>query len=93
MLLLFDITDRKSFEACVDFINDIRENSDSTCKVYLVGNKIDLVDQRTVSKEEANLFANKLNLVYVETSAVKDNGVKEVFQSLIKGIYYILLFI
>lgn len=82
---MFDITSRSSFEACTELIKNIRENSDNNCKVYLVGNKIDLEDQRKVSSDEAKVFARKMALEYVETSAIQNNGVNEVFQRLING--------
>lgn len=57
--------------------------------VYLVGNKIDLTDKREVLKSEAELFAEKEKLVYVETSAIRNTGVNEAFQSLLNDIYLI----
>lgn len=82
---MFDITVRESFESCVEFIKDIRENSDISCKIYLVGNKIDLEDQRLVSTEEARKFAKKNGCEYFETSAVQNQGVSDVFLKLMNG--------
>ena len=51
----------------------------------MVGNKLDLADQRSVSKEEAKMFAKRMGIIYVETSAIQNNGVNEVFEKLING--------
>jgi len=38
----------------------------------LVGNKTDLEETRTVSREEAYLYAASIGATYIETSAIKD---------------------
>lgn len=48
----------------------------------LVGNKIDLEKQRTVSREEAFLYASSINGSYFETSAINGGrGIEQVFIS------------
>ena len=56
-----------------------------TCKVpiVLVGNKIDLEDEREVGKEEAEEYARKNNMAYVETSAKQNINIHEVFRTLV----------
>ena len=55
--------------------------------VYLVGNKIDLENDREITKEEAEFFAQKENIKYIETSAIKNMKVNEAFTSLLNDIY------
>ena len=86
-VIVFDITNRKSYEAINYWYNQILENSDNeNMHILLVGNKSDLTSKRKVSFEEASLVANTLNMVYFETSA-KDKNIYESFLSLIKKIY------
>ena len=76
--LLFDVTDRKSFEDVEGWIKDIRTergngNEDVEKKttdevLVLVGNKIDKIGQRKVTKEEATQLAYKYDIKYYETS-------------------------
>jgi len=87
ILLLFDITKRSSFFSCKHYLEEIRANSDKNCIIYLIGNKIDLESKRNISFDEANIFAKKENIKYVETSAIKNMRVEEVFTSLLKNIY------
>ena len=72
--LLFDVTDRKTFEDISGWIKDIRttrgndetnfEQKTNDEVLVLMGNKIDNVQNRTVSKEEANELAEKYNVKY-----------------------------
>ena len=87
ILLLFDVTKRSCFIACKNYLEEVRINSDKNCVIYLIGNKIDLANERQISKEEAELFAEKENIKYVETSAAKNLKVTDVFTSLLNDIY------
>ena len=87
ILLLFDVTKRSSFISCKNYLEEVRINSDKNCVIYLIGNKIDLEKQRQISLEEAQIFAKKENIKYIETSAVKNVRVEEVFTSLLNDIY------
>ena len=89
ILLLFDVTKKSSFMACKNYLEEVRNNSDKKCVIYLVGNKIDLENEREVSKEEAINFAKIENIKYIETSAVKNMKVNEAFTSLLNNIYQI----
>ena len=89
ILLLFDVTKKSSFMACINYLEEVRINSDKKCVIYLVGNKIDLADEREITKEEAENFAKKENIKYIETSAVKNMKVNEAFTSLLNSIYQV----
>lgn len=52
----------------------------------VVGNKLDLEAQRTVSTEEGMIFARENGLGFKETSAKNGEGVNEVFQDLTRVI-------
>ncbi len=53
----------------------------------LVGNKTDLKDMREVSTDEAKKFAQKNKLLYIETSALDGNNIKEAFDLLVNGLF------
>ncbi len=89
ILLLFDVTKRSSFIACKNYLEEVRINSDKNCVIYLIGNKIDLSNQRQITTEEAENFAQKEKIQYIETSAVKNLKVTEVFTSLLNDIYLV----
>jgi small GTP-binding protein len=79
VILVFDITDRKSFDSLPRWLRDARTEADPHCTVMLVGNKSDLASTRTVSPEEAADFARTHELTYVETSALDGTGIENVF--------------
>ena len=87
ILLLFDVTKRSSFIACKNYLEEVRINSDKNCVIYLIGNKIDLSNNREISSIEAENFAKKEKIKYIETSAIKNLKVTEVFTSLLNDIY------
>lgn len=68
VILVFDVTRRESFVNIENWLNIIRDECSKDTSVIIIGNKIDLPD-RTVTKEEAELFALQNNVQYFETSA------------------------
>merc|ERR1711976_72691 len=79
-IVVYDITDLKSFKRIHKWINLVREERGDEAIIMLVGNKIDLNDDRKVSVEEGKKKANELNLSFVETSAKTGINVKHLFK-------------
>ena len=52
----------------------------------LVGNKIDLEENRSVNSEQAKFFALENNMEYQETSAYEGVNIKEVFDSILNQV-------
>ena len=76
-LLVFDLTDRSTFE-CLDFwLQEIRDHARPDCLVILVANKVDLVlkhpENRQVYKQEIQTFIKYNNLLYLGETSAKDN--------------------
>jgi small GTP-binding protein len=86
VVLVFDICDRKSFEQLPRWLRDARLEADPHCTVYLVGNKCDLDSQRNVTREEAEDFAKKHELTYMETSAANNTNIAEVFLNIAESL-------
>ena len=77
VFIVYDITNRKSFEnlqSWIDFVNNI-ENSN----IVILANKIDLESQRQVTYKEGESFAKENNLLFLETSAKTSNNIVEAF--------------
>ena len=84
-LLVYDISDKKSFEECKNYYNEtIKEKCKENIKVVLLGNKTDLEDQRQVPSEEGATFASKNNYTFIETSCLKNTNVAGAFETLIE---------
>lgn len=68
-LLVFDLTNRDSFDNITSWLTDIRNVARADVVTLLIGNKADLADKRQVSTEEAEAFAKANGMQYFETSA------------------------
>ena len=87
-LLVFDITDKESFQKLNDFwMDQLNMHAPKKAKSVLVGNKSDLAGQRQVSIEDAEEFAKDNNLKYYEVSAKEGTKVVELFFYLANEIY------
>ena len=81
VLLIFDITSEKSFHKVDFWYKDLKETVNlDVMHVCLVGNKIDLKDNRQIQKEVAQKYANENNLPYYEVSAKSGEGIKKMFE-------------
>ncbi|KAH0787461.1 Ras family protein [Histomonas meleagridis] len=78
-LLVFDITDRDSFDDLINWLNDMRQLCTPNASIILIGNKADLEDDRVISEKEASSYAERYNLSYIETSAKNGKNIRETF--------------
>jgi len=86
-LLVYDVTDRNSFNHVPMWLKEVEENAEKDCLIMLVGNKMDLNDQRTVFVRDGRSFARKNGLAFIETSALDATGVDTAFQRILQEIY------
>lgn len=84
-LLVFSVTDHKSFIDVQKFQQQILRNRD--CKAFpmlLVGNKTDLIESRNVTSAEAQAYCEKVGVQYIECSARLNVNVVESFHTLVR---------
>lgn len=81
IILVYDVSRRETFEKLDRWLVDIRSNSQHEVKILLVGNKIDLKENRQVTTEEGTEYAKNNGLFFWETSG-KTNEENCVFQAL-----------
>ena len=67
--MVYDVTQRSSFEALDKWMGEVRDSTNNKYHVLLLGNKIDLKDDRTVSTLEGEQYAEKNEYKFFETSA------------------------
>ncbi|XP_028405038.1 ras-like protein rasD [Dendronephthya gigantea] len=88
-VVVYSITDRMSFETAKQLVKLIREVKKMktpggfTC-VALVGNKMDLKHERIVSRHEANDFASEHECLFMESSALNNINVEQVFHEVVR---------
>ncbi|VDM41908.1 unnamed protein product [Toxocara canis] len=78
-LLVYDITNRESYNALQQWLIEARNLASAHIVVVLVGNKKDLQDDRQVMFLEASQFAQENDLAFMETSALNGENVEETF--------------
>ena len=83
-VLVYDITDLESFEACNNYYKEeISKMCKKDTKVILVGNKADLEKERKVSNEDGAKFAKENKYYFKETSCEKNFNVADAFETII----------
>ncbi|VDD96273.1 unnamed protein product [Enterobius vermicularis] len=90
LLLIYDVTNRESFVHVRDWLARIQEYAKKTALITLVGNKIDLHNERKVKYEEAKHLAESYNIPFIETSAKTGHNVQETFHEVSKFVFTIL---
>ena len=89
LLLVYDITNRMSFECLNSWLIDITNKGNKNMYKILIGNKCDLTDKREVTYEEGQEFATIKGMDFFETSAKTANFVQETFDELTSEILQI----
>lgn len=80
IFLVFDLTKLESFEAIYELMDMVNSNAVNDPKIVLIGNKADLINERKVSKEDAEECANEIGAeFYIEVSAKTGEGIKDLF--------------
>jgi len=86
IVLVYDVTKSESFDSLKVWIDSLKSNlGENSLPIIIDGNKIDL-DDRDVSKETAQKFAQEYNYKYFETSAKSGVGVDELFREIVNQI-------
>ena len=81
-LIVYDITLKDSFIKAQNWVRELQRQANTNIVIALVGNKLDLASKRAVENNEAKLFADENNLLFMETSAKTAVNVVEVFTAI-----------
>ena len=85
IILMYDVTNRKTYDNIRKWLNQIKEQAKKTICIVLIANKIDS-DGRIVTKEEGERLAKESNLEIFEASAKEKINVNEAFERIIENI-------
>lgn len=79
---VYDITNPESFQRAKKWVTELKSNvANPNLVIALVGNKVDLADDRKVEEAEARAYADEEGLLFFECSAKENIGVMDVFQA------------
>ncbi len=82
-IFVFDITRRSSFQNILEWKDEVEKVIGDGKPSMLVGNKIDLADQREVGDKEGKALRDEINAIaYIETSAKNGIDVQPVFKEI-----------
>ncbi len=85
-MLVYDVTNEKSFDNIKNWIRNIEEHASSDVEKMILGNKCDIHDRRQVSRERGEQLAIEYGIKFMETSAKASINVEEAFFTLAKDI-------
>ncbi len=87
VILGYDITDKRSFKEIENYhYNNVKNILGDEPLIYLVANKIDLIDKVEVSEEEAIEYAKEKGIKYYRVSAKKGEGIDELFEDIVNSL-------
>ncbi|KAI3760592.1 hypothetical protein L1987_50989 [Smallanthus sonchifolius] len=89
-MLVYDMTKRQTFDHMTRWLEELRSQADKNIVIMLIGNKCDLASLRAVPVEDAQEFAERENLCFMETSALESTNVESAFLTALTEIYRII---
>jgi small GTP-binding protein len=86
VLLVYDITNKKSFESIPEWIKSIRDSKGENFPMILLGNKLDKEDIRVISEKEGKELADEYGIKFFETSNKTGVNIQESGMALVNEI-------
>ena len=81
IFLIYDISNDDSFTNVEKWYDSLSNVNKEEAIFFLVGNKVDLVEERKVKEEEGKEFAEQHNFIFQEISALTGDGIQELFMN------------
>eukprot|EP01087_Luapelamoeba_hula_P008824 TRINITY_DN2238_c0_g1_i1.p1 TRINITY_DN2238_c0_g1~~TRINITY_DN2238_c0_g1_i1.p1 ORF type:complete len:221 (+),score=36.67 TRINITY_DN2238_c0_g1_i1:60-665(+) len=85
-LVVYDITNEASLNRAKSWVKELQTQGTVRMVIALVGNKVDLEDQRRVNRDEAAAYAEENGILFTETSAKTAHNVAQIFESIAKAL-------
>ncbi len=86
--MVYAINDRNSFEHIDNWLKEIKYNSSPDTKIFLIGNKCDLINERKVTYEEGLNYSNNYEFNgFYEVSAKTGEKTEEIMIKAAKALY------
>ena len=87
-IIVYSIDDKDSFIGINEWLNEVRTKGSVDTNIYLIGNKVDLENERVVPREEAEIFAKDNDIqLFMETSAKTGFNAQNLFIEAAKLLY------
>ena len=87
-VLIYAIDNKESFNHAENWLNDLKSQANPDIRIFLVGNKADLEEDRKISKEEGEKYKEDQHLdLFMETSAKTGHNARNVLVEAAKILY------
>ncbi len=86
-LLVYDITNEKSFDSLDYWIEECNNNGNKNIVMILIGNKCDKDKERQIEETNGEFIAERYGMKFFEASALTGYNIKEIFEYGCKRIY------
>ena len=80
IILIYDVTENKSFENVKNWMNQIKEEVSEKVTIILVGNKIDDEEHRKITTEQGESMAKEFDIMFFECSAKTGENIEQTFK-------------
>ena len=80
-LVFLDLTDVQGFKNVKNYIEQIQKEGR---KIIILGNKIDMIEERKIHKKTAHIFKNNKDCKYIECSCLNKINVLEAFRDIVE---------
>ena len=87
VILVFDITNKETFDLIETWLKELKDTNKADVSKILIGNKSDLAEERMVSIEEAQKFAETMKCKYFEASAKTGENIMEALDEIARVSY------
>jgi small GTP-binding protein len=88
VIMVYDITKRESFEEMKNFwYKCVQDNIGDNALIGIAGNKSDLYENEQVSKEEGQKYADEINAIFKETTALSLESIDSLMTELTTKYY------
>lgn len=91
IVVVYDITDRESFDSMTYWISEVDCLRDDKPPIIILGNKSDLEDLRQVTYNEGKEFADSFGAFFTETTIKDSKSIGKFPLSIISSILYLTL--
>ena len=84
-IIVYDVAHDLSFEKAQKWVKDLNEiemSDQQKVLKFLVGNKIDMTDEKVISMAQGNEYARRIGATFFEVSAKENTGIIELFVSI-----------
>ncbi|XP_041376392.1 ras-related protein Rab-22A-like [Gigantopelta aegis] len=83
-IIVYDVTREGTFRAVKSWVQELKRQGSPNIVLAIAGNKSDLDDLREVRTKDAQDYANDINAIFCETSALTATNVPKLFNSIAK---------